>query len=188
MRTLIPFAAALLAACSGSAATAPPPAAPASTPSPACASAEHRQLDFWIGEWDVAIRARRGPTSEEWGEAKGTQRIEAILGGCVIAESFAAEGPGAPWSGRSYSVWQPQLGTWRQTWVDDSGGYLAFAGGIEDGEMRLYGEPRTVDDKTIEMRMLWKDVTADSLRWEWQRSEDGWQTSIVMMEIRYTRQ
>lgn len=38
----------------------------------------------------------------------------------------------------------------------------------------LYGEPRTVDDKTIQMRMVYSNITRDSLRWEWQRTEDAW--------------
>lgn len=154
---------------------------------PACASPEHRQLDFWIGDWDVTIRARQSPTSEAWGEARGTQRIEAILGGCAIAEHFAADGPTQPWAGKSYSVWQPKLGTWRQTWVDDGGSYLAFTGGIENGVMRLYGEPRTVDGASVQMRMVFEDVTADTLHWEWQRSIDDWKTFTVMMAIDYQR-
>ena len=164
-------------------ASRPPPA----TIKPACASAEHRQLDFWIGQWDVTVRARQSPTSESWAEAHGTQRVEAILGGCAIAEYFAAEGPQAPWAGRSYSVWQAPAGKWRQTWVDDSGNYLAFTGGLENGIMTLYGEPRTVDGATVQMRMVFRNVMPDSLRWEWQRSTDVWQTHTLMMTISYQR-
>lgn len=164
-----------------------PTAAPSTTPSAACATPEHRQLDFWIGDWDVTIRARAAPDKDEWGEAKGTQRIESILGGCAISETFTAEGPQTPWAGRSYSSWQPQKKAWRQTWVDDQGSYLAFTGGVEDGVFTLHGEPRTVGDKTIEMRMVFLDVTATSLRWEWQRTEDGRATWLTMMVIDYRK-
>jgi hypothetical protein len=182
----------VLSSCSASS-PPPPPAKPASTViepaaiKPACASPEHRQFDFWIGDWDVAIRARKSPTSEEWGEAKGRQHIEAILGGCTISENFTADGPKEPWAGKSYSVWQPQLGKWRQTWVDDGGSFLAFTGGLEAGVMTLYGEPRTVKDVNFQMRMVFKNVTADALLWEWQRSTDEWKTSTVMMSIDYKR-
>src|SRR5215510_14123883 len=126
---------ALVAACGGSPArVAGPPATTA--PSPACATPEHRAFDFWIGDWDVAIRARQTPDGP-FGEARGTQHVESILGGCAISETFAAEGPGAPWAGRSYSSWQPKPGVWRQTWVDDSGSYLAFTGGMTGGVMTL---------------------------------------------------
>jgi hypothetical protein len=160
------------------------PAAP--KPVAACATPEHRQLDFWIGDWDVAIRARQSPTSE-WGDAKGVQHVEAILGGCAIAETFTAAGPGTPWAGRSFSSWQPKAGKWRQTWVDDSGSYLAFVGGLEAGELTLYGEPRDQAGTTVQMRMVFQAVTPRSLHWEWQRTDDGWKTNQPMMKIDYTR-
>ena len=49
----------------------------------------------------------------------------------IAHRPFTAEGPGQPWAGRSYSMWQPATGQWRQTWVDDSGSYLAFTGGLD---------------------------------------------------------
>lgn len=42
--------------------------------SPPCSSQEHRQFDFWLGEWDVTQK----------GKPAGTSRITAILGGCVL--------------------------------------------------------------------------------------------------------
>src|SRR5689334_12035588 len=96
-RRSIPGLALALAAC----ASAPPATKPAAaTPVAACATPEHRQFDFWIGDWDVAVHARAAPDKDEWGDARGTQHVSAILGGCAIAEDFAAAGPGAPWAGR----------------------------------------------------------------------------------------
>jgi hypothetical protein len=169
------------------AAPAPAPVAVVDPPSPACAAPEYRQFDFWDGDWDVTVHARASIDSDQWGDAKGTQHVDSLLGGCVTAEHFAADGPGTPWRGLSYSSWQPQLGKWRQTWVDDSGGYLAFTGGLEDGAMTLYGEPRTVKGVSFQMRMRYSDVTADSLHWEWQRSDDGGQTWKPLMMIDYAR-
>ncbi len=173
--------AAWLVACAACAGPAPPVVA-----SKSCATPAHRQLDFWIGDWDVDVRARASPTSDAWGTAHGHQHVEAILGGCAIAEHFTADGPQQPWAGASYSMWQPTAGKWRQTWVDDSGSYLAFTGGLEDGVMTLYGEPREQDGKHIQMRMVFLDVTHDALRWEWQRSEDGGPYA-PMMTIAYRR-
>lgn len=175
----IPYLGALCVSCAAAAAKQPP--APVPPPSQACASPEHRQLDFWIGDWDLTVTAQGH-------EANGRQHVEAILGSCAIAESFTAEGPQQPWAGKSYSSWQPGLGKWRQTWVDDSGGYLAFTGGLEQGTMALYGEPRTgKDGKAFQMRMVFLDVTPAALRWEWQRSYDEWKTHTVMMTIAYRR-
>lgn len=156
-------------------------AAPAPPPKP-CTTAESRQFDFWVGDWDLKIRARRAPDKDEWATANATQKVEAILGGCAISENFSADGPSTPWAGKSYSVWVPAMKKWRQTWVDDQGGYIALNGGVEDGAMTLYGEPFTNNGKNLRMRMVFLDVKKDSLRWEWQRQADGgaWQPMMVI--------
>jgi hypothetical protein len=183
------------AACAGGAAgaagsggaAAPAAATTAAAGAGACTASEHRQLDFWLGEWDVVVRARKAPDSSEWGEARGSQRIESALGGCVVAEHFAADGPGPAWAGASYSMWQPASRTWRQTWVDDQGSYLLFTGGLEAGVMTLYGEPRQVKGKRVRMRMIFLEVAADSMRWEWQREAEGVPGWTAMMVIEYRR-
>jgi hypothetical protein len=181
-----PLAALLLAACTPAAVAAAPTAAVPKKPSAACSSPEHRQFDFWHGDWDVTVRARKAPDGQ-WAMAAGTQHIESILGGCATAEHFTAEGPGQPWAGASYSSWQPKLGKWRQTWVDDGGGYLAFTGGMEDGAMTLYGEPREKDGVESQMRMRFLEVRPESLHWKWERTTDDGATWDSMMEIDYRR-
>ncbi len=37
------------------------------------------------------------------------------------------------------------------------------------------------------MRMVFHNVTADSLHWEWQRTVDGWKTTEPIMKIDYVR-
>ena len=76
------------------------------------------------------------------------------------------------------STISPETGHWHQTWVDDSGGYLDFLGGLRDGEMILEREA-TCDGATFRQRMLWTDIGPDSLEWRWQRSIDvgaPWET------------
>jgi hypothetical protein len=177
----------MLVACAACAARPAAPTATASAPSKSCAAPEFRQLDFWIGDWDVAVHARSSPTSDQWADARGHQHVEAILGGCAISEHFTAEGPPVPWSGASYSMWQPQQATWRQTWVDDSGGYIALHGGPERDGFVLYGEPRDAGGTQTQMRMVFSAVTPTSLHWEWQQTSDGWTTASPVMQIEYRR-
>ena len=172
--------------------TAPPPSPPAGPPAPgaiakACAGPEFRQLDFWIGDWNVKIHARASPASDQWAAAVGTQHVRSILSGCAIEENFAAEGPQSPWAGRSFATFDHFSNKWRQTWVDDSGGYIPLDGGPEGTDFALYGPPREIKGVKFQMRMVWSHIAHDALRWEWQRSEDGWATNVVMMAIDYTR-
>jgi hypothetical protein len=146
-----------------------------------------RQLDFWIGDWDLVVRQRASRDGDPWLEAPGTNRIRATMGGCVIEEHFRADGPGAAWTGSSASVYVPDLKTWRQTWVDDSGNYLAFTGGKEGNAFVLYGEPRTTNAKTKRMRMVFDAIEEDAFVWTWERKMDGEAKWTPEMEIRYTR-
>ena len=189
-----------LAACASTPAPVAPTNAAPAQPAPvaavppaagaiaqACSGPEFRQLDFWIGDWNVKIHARASPASDQWGDSVGTQHVRSILSGCAIEENFAAQGPPSPWAGRSFATFDGFSKKWRQTWVDDSGGYIPLDGGPEGSEFALYGPPREIKGTKFQMRMVWKNITHEALRWEWQRSEDGWQTNAVMMVIDYTR-
>ncbi len=177
---------------------APPPptttgstAAAASSAAPAaCTEAERRELDFWLGDWDLVVRTRKSASSETWDEARGVSAIRSVLGGCAVEENFHADGPGAPWAGRSFSTYAAAEKTWRQTWVDDSGSYLAFTGGRDAGGFALYGEPRPAREaggKPRRMRMVFREITRDSLDWSWEGGTEPATDWRSVMTIRYTR-
>src|SRR5215470_15500313 len=82
--------------------------------------AEAHQFDFWLGDWDLT-----------WEGGGGTNSITRILDGQVLQERFAAhqDDPNVPaLQGASVSVFVPELGKWRQTWVDNNGSYMDFVG------------------------------------------------------------
>ena len=79
-------------------------AAPAESGPPPCSTPGARELDFWIGDWEAS-----------WEGGRGTNRVEKILGGCVIHEQFDGGGPGGNGLvGRSYSTYSPDRKRWRQ--------------------------------------------------------------------------
>jgi hypothetical protein len=96
---------------------------------PACTTAEHRQLDFWVGEWEVAPNVEGAPPI-------ANSKIEKLHGGCTIRESWMPlKGSG----GGSLNAFDHAEGRWRQRWQDSSGGIVDFAGGLVKGEMVLTG-------------------------------------------------
>lgn len=140
-----------------------------------CTAAEARQFDFWLGEWAVT-----------WGEGgSGTNRIQAILDGCVVREEFDGR-PSIELRGTSVSCYHERQGVWKQTWVDNQGNYLDFTGGWEDGEMRLQRETTIEGVRTLQ-RMVWFNIRADELDWNWERSRDGGETWEVLWHIHYRR-
>lgn len=134
------------------------------------------ELDFWLGEWDAT-----------WGEAgRGTNRLTRILGGKVVDEHFEGRGKVGSLEGRSWSVFDPERKLWRQTWVDDSGGYLDFTGALADSWFAFVREAPELGERGRQ-RMVFRDVTPESFRWTWEASLDGGATWDVKWEIAYRR-
>jgi hypothetical protein len=155
-----------------------------SEPTTPCATPEARQFDFWLGRWDLTWPAEQA--GGEPGETMtGTNWIDRLFGQCVIEESFSNSDDS--FQGRSLSVYDPGAGLWRQTWVDSAGGYLVFTGGFDGAKMVLSTEPAEHDGATMVSRMVFSDITEDSLYWEWQKSEDGGKTWADRWTINYTR-
>jgi len=143
-----------------------------------CDSPESHQLDFWIGDWQLSY-------TEDGKAATSRNRVTKILDGCVVLEEFDGA-PGAPLKGRSVSMFDRASGRWKQTWVDNSGAYLDFTGGLEDGHMVFSREARRGAKRFLQ-RMVFDEVTRDGLRWRWQRSDDGGKAWITQWEIAYRR-
>ena len=146
---------------------------------PACQSAEHRQFDFWVGEWDLQWKDAEGNMQ------KGHNSIKSIMNGCVIEENFDG-GESMPLRGLSVSVYNPRKKLWLQTWVDNNGSYLDFEGGMQDDRMVL---SRRVETKkgVIMQRMIFYDIEKNSLSWDWETSQDEGKTWKLAWRIQYTR-
>jgi hypothetical protein len=155
----------LLAAQEGTAAVAPK----------ACTAPQHRQFDFWIGEWEVTI-----PN----GTAAGRNRIEPILDGCALRESWTgAKGS----SGTSYNAFDQPSGRWHQTWVDNGGLVLLLDGVFADGKMILSGETRDTSGARVLNRITWQETAPGRVRQLWETSRDGGGTWRVAFDGRYRK-
>jgi hypothetical protein len=135
------------------------------------------ELDFWLGDWTVT-----------WDGGGGTNRLERILGGKVIHEQFeglAADGSG-DLHGQSWSVFEPARRLWRQTWVDDQGGYFDLVGDRVEGWFAFVRKAPERGEQARQ-RMVFRDVQTDRFRWTWELSLDGGATWAVRWEIAYRR-
>lgn len=152
----------LLAATPGSAQQTSPP--------PACTGAEHKQFDFWVGDWNVF---------NSQGQQIGTNRISRISGGCALLEEWqAGNGPG----GRSINFYDAADGQWHQVWVGGDGTVLRIAGALQDGAMRLAGTDRKTPRGTVRDRITWTPQSDGAVEQRWDISTDGghtWQPGFV---------
>ena len=141
----------------------------------ACAAPEHRQFDFWIGEWEVTT-----PN----GAPAGRNRIESILDGCALRESWTGAKGG---SGNSYNAYDRQSGRWHQTWVDNGGLVLRLDGTFAGGRMVLSGETRDSSGAPVLNRITWQATAPGAVRQLWETSRDGGGTWSVVFDGRYRR-
>jgi len=143
----------------------------------ACDGAEHRQFDFWLGEWEV-----RDPQ----GKVVGRNRIEKAHDGCVLIEHWTSV---ARVTGTSVNVYDRDHGKWHQTWVDSGGGLLQLDGALAGGAMVLTGEAVDADapSKRATQRITWTPQPNGDVRQLWESSQDGGKTWNVVFDGRYTK-
>ena len=149
-----------------------------------CDMPEGKQLDFWLGEWELTWPAEQfgGPAGES---GHGTNTITKILTECIVQEEFRF--PKGNFNGHSVSVYNAKKKYWQQTWVDNQGGYLLFTGHFKDGKMELRTEPAERNGKEFISRMVFKNIKTDSFDWDWQSSIDGGKNWKDQWNIHYER-
>jgi hypothetical protein len=145
-----------------------------------CTAPEFRQLDFWVGTWDVRWGASEGQAA-----GNGVNTVTRELGNCVIQEHFVGGPTTGDLMGLSVSTYHAGPGLWRQTWVDNQGGYFALTGGVS-GEAFILENTRIVANAPFQ-RMTFEDITPNSLTWRWQRSTDAGATWTDAWVIYYQR-
>ena len=136
---------------------------------------EYRQFDFWVGDWDVYGVS---------GALSGHNRVDLILGNCVIAENWTSSFGG---EGKSFSKYNPNLKRWEQYWVDETGDTTFFYGQRE-GENLVFHSSTPVQSGPTERRLTFTPVSPDRVRQFSQMSSDGgktWQTEYDLMYVHH---
>lgn len=153
---------------------------PATKMSNTLSTLDSASFDFWLGKWD-ATWDENGTTCH------GTNTITRAMNDFFIHENFVVlDGANKGFVGESYSILDKKDGNWKQTWIDNTGGYLEFTGAI-DGESKIF-EQSFVNKKgkKIYQRMRFYNIQKDSFLWDWENSTDG-KTWTLSWRINYTR-
>ena|ERR1700678_1768375 len=118
-----------------------------------CSSAEYRQFDFWLGDWD----------SLDFGTTAKNARIHVtpILGGCALLEDYhGLDGH----EGKSLSMYDATRKLWHQTWVTNNGRLLVIEGSFRAGAMTLFGSDLTPTAQARQIRGVWTRLPDGSVR------------------------
>lgn len=148
------------------------------TQTPTCSTPEFRQLDFWVGTWDIYYSADATTPG-------GRNVITRAYDNCVIQEDFAGGEDAQGLVGHSVSTYHAPTHQWRQTWVDNQGGYFALVGGPVGDDFVLTNT--RITDAAPYQRMVFEDITADRFVWRWQSSADNGQTWTDRWVVWYRR-
>lgn len=151
-------------------------AAQGQLPRQSCTAAEHRQFDFWIGEWEVT-----GAN----GQRAGSSRISRVADGCGVLEEWTgANGQ----RGVSINYYDPATRTWNQHWVGGGGLILHLRGELQEGSM-LMGGDRQGAQGPLKDRIRWAPETDGRVRQIWDVSSDNgttWQPAFNGVYARRT--
>lgn len=149
-------------------------------PDKPCSVPEAHQFDFWVGEWTAEWKDADGNL------AHGSNHVIRLFDGCVIEENFDGR-PGTELIGKSFSVYDKRQKQWKQTWVDNSGGYLDFTGGFTDGKMILSRKAISRKGIPVAQRMIYYNIEENSFEWNWEISYDNGKTWDLKWKLNYTR-
>lgn len=142
------------------------------TPPPTCDAPEHRQFDFWLGEWEVD-----GGLDGKTPVGKST--ITRVAKGCAMHENWRSTGGG---DGQSLNVFDAVSKQWMQFWIGADGVILRLSGGIKNGAMVLDGSLPMPSGKTQLQRITWTPMPDGRVSQRWETSDDtgkSWQVSFI---------
>jgi tetratricopeptide (TPR) repeat protein len=141
---------------------------------PCMYSAEARQFDFWIGDWDVFVQGRK----------VGENLVEREVNGCILVENWKNTGGG---TGKSINVYNAVRKKWKQFYVGSQGAVLEFEGEYKDKILHMTSETiDTAGAKTMHI-LEFRDLPDKTVRQLWKQSTDNGKTWNTVWDSIYKR-
>jgi tetratricopeptide (TPR) repeat protein len=141
---------------------------------PCIYSAEARQFDFWVGEWEVYNPA---------GQKAGTNSVQLFSDGCGLMENWTSVLGG---DGKSINFYDAGTAKWYQSWIGSGGGALRYAGSFKDGAMRFEGETVAGGKKTLQ-KLTFTKIDENTVRQLFEASNDDGKTWTITYDLKYVR-
>jgi tetratricopeptide (TPR) repeat protein len=141
---------------------------------------EHRQFDFWLGQWDVR------PFATPNAPPTARSIIERANGNCTIVENYYTKGG---YTGKSFNIYDVTQKKWRQFWNDNGGTVIEFWGEYDAAEKALKYRSESVNAQGQKQfgKMTFYHLGPDTVRQLWEVSTDGGKTWTVAFDGLYTR-
>ena len=144
-----------------------------------------QDFDFNIGTWKTNIRRLLHPLtgSNDWVDLNGTVHVRKICNGRAQLEEIEADGSTGHFEGLTLFLYNPQAHQWGQYFVNSAAGVLnqPAIGEFKNGRGEFLDQ-ESFNGRTIPVRFVWSDITADSHHVEQSFSDDGgrtWEPNFV---------
>ncbi len=148
----------------------------ATEPSGCSASAESRQLDYWLGDWSVANPGSSGG---------GTSKISLSLDKCLFIENWEN---GKGHAGENVFAYSADDKTWRALFADNEGRAHIFTDGtVTSGSAEFRGPSRGPNGESFLNRVKIVRVNADKVEQIWEKSTDNGATWKTVFRGEYSR-
>jgi tetratricopeptide (TPR) repeat protein len=138
------------------------------------ANPQYRQLDFWVGEWDVFAGKQK----------VGESSVQLILKDCVVFENWKG---GQGGDGKSFNKYNNVTKQWEQFWVSDSGTTNYFQGTLKDASMRYALEMPGPSGAMFTRHLTFTPLAEGKVRQLSERSTDGGKTWITEYDFVYVK-
>ena len=142
-------------------------------------------FDFNLGTWHTQIKRLQHPLtgSTSWVEMQGIVVVRKVWDGRAQLEEIEADGASGHFEGLTLFLYNPEARQWSQIFSKSSDGTVAqpAIGEFKNGRGEFYDQ-ETYNGRTILVRIVWSDITADSHRFEQSFSDDGgktWEPNFV---------
>jgi hypothetical protein len=147
-------------------------------------------FDFEIGTWQTHLRRLRHPLtgSTTWIEYQGTSVVRKIWDGRANLVELEVDGPTGHIEGLSLRLYNPESHQWSLNFASSAGGTMSVptVGEFKNGRGEFYDQ-EPFNGRTILVRNVLSDISANSYRFEQAFSADGgktWEINWIAVDTR----
>jgi hypothetical protein len=147
-------------------------------------------FDFEIGTWKTHLKRLQHPLigSTTWVEYDGTSVVRKIWDGRANMVELEVDGPGGQVEALNLRLYNPQSHQWSLNFANVNGGTLSVptVGEFKNGRGEFYDQEE-FNGRTILVRNVWMDMTANSCHFEQAFSDDGgktWEVNWIAQDTR----
>ncbi len=152
-------------------------------------------FDFSLGTWKTHISRRLHPLSGSttWVDFEGTSVVREIWNGRASLGETEADGSGGHLEALSLRLYNPQAHQWSLTYASKGGTTsiptsltVPTIGEFKHGRGEFF-DTEPYNGRSILVRNVWSDITANSCRFEQAFSEDGgrtWEINWIAVDTR----